>query len=824
MNRQKRISQNITLEAIENFLKNGWEIIDLRVSNVKLCKNWSSGNMTKKRKTNKKQATVKKQKTLKKQTTVKKKINKKSEEIETEYFDGVDSQGKKRYNTDSFIDNVQGKQVSIITSNQEENKNVHVRSIGGGVFKVERVEADQDVDETMIMISDSPGIFSENRDDLIEDLPKTVKQTVDSVNDDYSTSYQVTKFNAATLFENQRYQVSKDKKSVVVNSAGKVLVKVPRQEAWDLDLSVASNIPTEDLRGEKKVIIVEKKDIANAIRETDFVKSNGYRVISLGGNPFSAIERNSKSKVNPVRTTKNTATWRKDQAFASFKYPILDDDAQVIMISDNDYLGRYLGYQVSKVLNTENVNRINDESTSSEYWDKVLSSGEYNQNLPIGETWFVSSQSEVGANMTSYFQNNGGIIDRYTESFRNGTKFKDFKKGYLQGFRSNFSEVQLGIMGKILDESLGQKMNIELLLKTESGIEKINTSIKADNLSKITNVYFDAENRQKMNIMNTDQTVMFLMRDLKINSSQVEDIIKRMSTQGLISYPRTDKQGISQSEKLSNEELLNVWSKYSNVNIDRDQAIEKMNELRIDSGKSGLMVISSTKLPKDSVEYKVLESIAKYNLMAVTGGEFLKGKYVLEYELNDGESKDAETDEVTIINSPDFGRAVGEVIDVSVNQKTGISDMELYSWLGERSIGTVSTRSSLISRMEKEGMILKYHGEYRLDDRARVLINTLRIIEDKNNFVESRKLTNGIPWMKKQIGDIRDEEGFYSSKNELYSLLDLYIHEIKTMDMQQVQDVMNYQNNLLSPELRVANIQKDVIEVLDHESNQESKV
>ncbi|MFX0171975.1 MAG: hypothetical protein ACFE9L_08650 [Candidatus Hodarchaeota archaeon] len=46
---------------------------------------------------------------------------------------------------------------------------------------------------------------------------------------------------------------------------------------------------------------------------------------------------------------------------------------------------------------------------------------------------------------------------------------------------------------------------------------------------------FQQIDSRDLNIKNTDQTTMILMKDLGIESSQTEELIKRLSSQGVVS-------------------------------------------------------------------------------------------------------------------------------------------------------------------------------------------------------------------------------------------------------------------------------------------------
>jgi hypothetical protein len=90
-----------------------------------------------------------------------------------------------------------------------------------------------------------------------------------------------------------------DKKEV------RVSINAPRKNNWGLDLKVGNKVAVNDLREHKKIIICEKKDIKEAIAKTEFAKD--YEIVTLGGNPFSAIERTTVSNAEPIRRTKNKA-------------------------------------------------------------------------------------------------------------------------------------------------------------------------------------------------------------------------------------------------------------------------------------------------------------------------------------------------------------------------------------------------------------------------------------------------------------------------------------------------------------------------------------
>jgi len=608
------------------------------------------------------------------------------------------------------------------------------------------------------------------------------------------------------------------------------LLTVKRTASWDLDINVPSSVRIIDLSNYNKIILCEKKEIADAIKQTDFVQQNGYYVHAIGGNPFSSVKRiglNRGDKIlsqNPkIRKSLNFITWRTDKKEGNyFYYPVVDKNADVIIVADEDYMGRYIAYNLQRVIQTEKVRRINEESTSSKYFDKILTSSTRSTKKPIGETFYITSQSEVGANFTSAFGNADGIIDRYTQLFRSQEQpYSEYRKKYLQGIQNaNFSDVQISLMSKVLDESLKQDINITLTLETEAGIQRIQTKVNTANIKKFDKVYFEATERMKLNVMNTDETVMQLMNDLKINSRQIENIIKRMSSQSILSYPRTSEQGISSKEVRTNEELLNIWLQYANIDIseqERKKALQRMNKIRTEKGKSGLLVIDITNLPKESIEYQVVEHIAEYNLMAVLGAERVRGSFVFEYTTNDNRTKKIETDEIDFINSTKFGRGVGEVIDVATKQRLGMSEYELYRFLAKNDIGTIATRSSILTDLKEKGLLLEYEGEFRLDDRARVLINTLKEAEKrlmkKQGWSKNYNVTEGLKFLKMQRDSIETQQQYLKAKEQLYNIIIDYMKTIDKIEMRDIQKILIQQNEILQKEKTLEELEGAKIEI-----------
>jgi len=597
---------------------------------------------------------------------------------------------------------------------------------------------------------------------------------------------------------------------------------VLRKYSWDLDIVIPSQqngLRAVDISNYRNVIVCEKGDIAEALQQTDFVKRNGYYIHVLGGNPLSSVERTSVNE-NPdgVRRSRNIVYWRPNE---KFPYPIVSKDSHVIIVADNDDLGRYIGYHVSKVLDSKNIELINADGTNPSYWEDVLNNKQLRTTIkPIAETWKVSSQSEIGGTITSVLLNENGVIDRYTQQFRNDVKYSKFKKGYLQGLNNaNISEIQLSLMSKVLEESLNQDLKLNITLQTESGLETINTKLKAKDIKNIDNVYFKTIKRQKLRIMNTDQTIMQIMRELKINSKQAEEIIKRMATQKIVSYPRTSETGISKSERLSNEELLDVWQYYHAIpqNIKKEDILKRMNELKTDVGKSGLLVIGKTNLPQESLEYRVVQAIAKYNLMAVTNAEILEGNYVFEYTDNEGVKITEKSETVKIINSQEWGRGVGQVIDVTSTQQIGMSEYDLYDFLAKKNIGTPATRSNIINKLEEQGLLLKFEGNYKLDDRARILINAVHIAERKAKLREHEKLSKGFYFLeeaKKEIMSSSAKTSTYKTKKkELYNILKKYVQELQNIDIQEIKSILLRQNKILNADKRAIKLEGDIIEV-----------
>lgn len=216
---------------------------------------------------------------------------------------------------------------------------------------------------------------------------------------------------------------------------------------------------------------------------------------------------------------------------------------------------------------------------------------------------------------------------------------------------------------------------------------------------------------------------MILMSDLGIESVQAEDMIKRLASQGVVSYPRTEYEGISPKEDIDPDQLADIWLSYlPDYQKDRTQIVQGIKRIQGETAelpRSGIIVLSHSDFKENTIERQTIESIAKANIWASLGYYEVDG----ELQILDQNKIEIGEKPVTLISrNPE---AVGEVIDVQIERKQGMSDKEMFEFLSDNELGTTATRTDLIKRLEQWGFLLKSPtGEYKLDDRGKIMTLT----------------------------------------------------------------------------------------------------
>jgi hypothetical protein len=620
------------------------------------------------------------------------------------------------------------------------------------------------------------GVIAISSETVLGEPINTQVNIMPEMQGEYSIPSKVVKNQSAIKPVNKRFK----KRKVVTDQTIKVpvgrgfkdkkaLYVVPRgKEPYEWKLGVPDSVKTIDLTHEKKIILTEKSEIANVLKKSN----SGYYVHNLGGNPFAAPQRAGyKKHSDGVRKTFKRVAFRPDKSFADFKYPIISKNAEVIIIADEDYLGQYLSENMAQLLPTENIKIYNIESTSSELLKEVISGKKpqykHDVNKAIAGAWYAESQAEIGATITSSFTGVSTTLDSFTEQQRKEKKWPEYKNAYLQGAQGNLNitDQELAVMGKVLQEEKDKTTRLKATIDTDLGLQTVE-AVASANVSKV-DVKFEVDHSKTLNIKNTDQTTMILMKDLAIESIQAEDLIKRLASQNIVSYPRTEYEGISPKEEITPEKLANVWISYNpDYKKDKQRIIRGIKQIQEDTAelpRSGILVLNHSDFKPNTIERKTVESIAKANIWASLGYYEVEGLLKIVDENDDliGKNK-----AIIITKDPN---SVGKVIDVEVQRRQGMSDKEMFAFISDsdRPLGTTATRTNLIKRLENWGMLLKSpEGEYKLDDRGKIITITADTADSD--------LTNGnfTAWLKKQRDLVAINPDLYDDKkNELYQRL-----------------------------------------------------
>jgi cellobiose-specific phosphotransferase system component IIB len=583
---------------------------------------------------------------------------------------------------------------------------------------------------------------------------------------------------------------------------------------------------TLDYSGVSRLYVTEKAEVANTIKKfyPDAV------VLNLGGNPFTPVERVS----GDIRKSNKTINWRSDKAYspAGFQYPLVDAGAEVVIISDDDYLGQYWNHHFARSIKTQtsSIRQYAIETDDEQLLEAVLSEKnnryDFRKNKAIAGTWYAESQSEIGGTITSAISNKDGIWDSFTEDLRpyqkiiikpakntgkipkkyqgkiNPSTDEEYKVGdvigekrqtwnsystaYLQGIRNlNFTESDLALMQKIKQEQLSQKQRAKIFVDTESGLEEFTLTVKAMKLSKEASYYdavFEKTAVNDLAIKNTDDTVLLLSDQLKIQPSQAEDLVKRMASRGVLSYPRTEYEGLAETEKLTNEQLAEVWIAYHPEYRNRQQEIiNGIVKIRKESGeipKSGIIVKKVATFNENTVEDKTIKAIAKANIQAALGAKEIEGQFLLvEKTAKRVIDRFPSEEKINIITSDPSN--VGRVVDVKVSERFGMTDREVFHYLKSKELGTIATRTNLVKSLEKQGFLLKYKGDYKLDDRSRIAVDLLEQSDfDAIKFNKQLKRQRSLVEKKSTV--------YQSEKNKLYRILKKLVVDLKDKEKHRI--------------------------------------
>ncbi|MFX1476627.1 MAG: hypothetical protein ACFFCI_00715 [Promethearchaeota archaeon] len=570
---------------------------------------------------------------------------------------------------------------------------------------------------------------------------------------------------------------------------------------WDLKVNVAKFDTrtrskklaafdnTLDYSQSKRLFVTEKGEVADTIKQI-YPEAD---ILNLGGNPFYPVGRYRATKTNPVRKSKKILIWRSDKAYSpsGFQFPIVSQNTKVVVVSDSDYLGQYWNYHFSRLMKeqTPKVKQYAIETQDEEILKAVLTEKnddyDFNKNIAVAGTWYVESLSEIGGTITSAVSSQGGIWDTFTESYRDEINWSTHRRSYLQGITSlNFTAADLALLQKVKNEQLSQKQRVKVFMETDMGLEEFDLIIdpmKPSSEESYYNAMFEKIDIKDASIKNTDDTVLLLVDRLKIQPSQAEDLIKRLASQKILSYPRTEYEGISQTQKLSSEDLADIWlSYYPEFSKDRKKMIQGIHKIKLRSGeipKSGILVTKKETLNVETVEGKTVRAIAMANIQAALGAKEVTGYFTIQElsQTNELLNESSYLEPVTIMTRDP--QTVGRVIDLKFVEKVGMTDREIFKYLADFQLGTIATRSNLVETLTNQGFLLKYKGEYKLDDRARILINAL----EESNFNAIKFDKN----LKQKRAIVEQQVNSYQlEKQWLYDVLGELVVNLKNKNIQ----------------------------------------
>ncbi len=542
-----------------------------------------------------------------------------------------------------------------------------------------------------------------------------------------------------------------------------------------------------------RLILTEKTEVANVLEKLNLKNT---MIHNIGGNPFSPPARftvtDESSKVDKVRREKRQIRWRLDrEAGRRFIYPITSEDTKVLIIADDDFLGSYLSQNLAHSITSKNIRIMNSESNQPETIKDIVfdrPAGKkfaHSDNNHIGASWFIGSQSEIGATLSSAFQGKGTLFDTFTADFRpNDQTWSEFKPNYLRQFQRpafNITDQEFAIIGEVLRNEKANKIRIKATVQTDLGLREVvgesNIDVQDFN-SKIFDVRISEKERNRLNVKDTDDTVLILADQLGINTSQGESIIQRLSSQGLITYPRTEFEGISQKEDITATKLADTWLSYRpEFKNERKDIVKGINDLKNISGeipRSGIFVLNKTNFKENTIEKKVLDEIAEANILASLGAFEVIGKLEIINKETDEPIKMIDSSEVSIITRKE--ESVGKVILVETERKEGLTDRELFRFMSkdrkpdskDSTLGTVSSRNRLVDRLKSWQLILENpKGELKTDDKAKLMIILANKAVENNKEIPSLTTGEFTKYTRDQRNEVANNPDLYQERKKL---------------------------------------------------------
>lgn len=542
-----------------------------------------------------------------------------------------------------------------------------------------------------------------------------------------------------------------------------------------------------------RLILTEKTEVANVLEKLNL---RNTMIHNLGGNPFSPAERvtvkHESAKVDKVRRETREIKWRLDkEAGRRFIYPITSEDTEVLIIADDDFIGSYLSQNLAHAITSKNIRIMNSESNQPETIKDIVfdrPAGKkfaHSDNNYIGASWFIGSQAEIGATLSSAFQINGTLFDTFTADFRpNDLSWSEFKANYLRQFQRpafNIADQEFAIIGEVLRNEKANKIRIKATVQTDLGLREVvgESDIDVQDFnSKIFDVRISEKERNRLNVRNTDDTVLILADQLGINTSQGELIIQRLSSQGLITYPRTEFEGISQKEDITATKLADTWLSYRpEFKNERKDIIKGINDLKDLSGeipRSGIFVLNKTNFKENTIEKKVLDEIAEANILASLGAYEVIGKLEIINKETNEPIEMIDSSEVSIITRKKD--SVGKVILVETERKEGLTDRELFRFMSkdrkpdskDSTLGTVSSRNRLVDRLKSWQLILENpKGELKTDDKAKLMILLADKAVENNKTIPSLTTGEFTKFTRDQRKEVANDPDLYQERKEL---------------------------------------------------------
>lgn len=628
------------------------------------------------------------------------------------------------------------------------------------------------------------------------------------------------------LSEMEEY-MQQQRKSIKISEQIKPISTTNLKSSNGLDLVVEPKRTVDYTKEKKRVWIVEKDDTAKRIQEA----FPDDAVHTLSGNPFDQPKTTQFTKNRRVKVSKDsTIKWRNDRSFGRyFYYPEVKKNQEVVIITDEDYLGQYINREVARSINSQNIKQYAVEGMKPEEFQNLETSPELQKEYAFdsakgyAQEWFVEADSTVNTTIIGNMLSKSSFFAQYYDDIVKdayGEDFTQFKQASSLSQNVSLGRIELGIGNYVLENQLLQDVKAEVIMDTEIGIQTIETSLKKPPRGDY-NVKFQAtEQPRDLKILSTDQTIEYLINNLKISGVQAEELINRLYRQGYLSYPRTESNRINlRKEESKAEDLAKLWNSYLDEKYNEKQITKGIKQLNTTKGKSGIIVLRKSPYKETDLEHQVLMNIAKLNALATTKAKEVRGKFILEDEKQVITSSDI----VSVINTEEYGKDVGKVVDVKILTDTGVSEIDLYNFLRKNEIGTPSTRTNKLDSMLKTGFLVRRKNRYLVDERLKFFV-VENIIRNKYAQLRYPKtpefdyhLTGAMYDLRSDVEKAQDSKIYKKAYQEVQKWLQAqynpYHPEIEEMLLDEIREALKEKKLKTSIDQEIEELQDDRVEV-----------